>query len=86
MSSNDYVRARINSTIKNEAAAVLAGMGLTVSDACRMMLTKIAREKRLPFGTEEPNELTLRTLERADQGEDVHRAKDADDLFRQLDI
>ena len=49
MPANDYVRARIDPTIKREAAAVLAGMGLTVSDACRMMLTKIAREKCLPF-------------------------------------
>ncbi len=86
MASNDYVRARIDSATKNEAAVVLAGMGLTVSDACRMMLTKIAREKRLPFGTEEPNELTRKTLEMVDRGEGLHRAKDADDLFRQLGI
>lgn len=86
MASNDYVRARIDAAIKNEAAVVLAGMGLTVSDACRMMLTKIAKEKRLPFGTEEPNELTRKTLEMVDKGEGLHRAKDADDLFRKLDI
>jgi DNA-damage-inducible protein J len=84
MPANDYVRARIDPKIKREAAAVLSSLGLTVSDACRMMLTKIAGEKRLPFGTEEPNELTRKTLEMADRGEDVHRAKDADDLFRQL--
>jgi len=86
MAGNDYVRARIDPAIKSEAAAVLSGMGLTVSDACRMMLTKIAREKRLPFGTEEPNALTRKTLEMVDRGEDLHRAKDADDLFAQLGI
>lgn len=84
MSSNDYVRARIDSAIKTEAAVVLAGMGLTVSDACRMMLTKIAREKRLPFGTEEPNELTRKALESIDRGEGLHRAKDFEDLMKQL--
>ena len=84
MAGNDYVRARIDPAIKNEAAVVLADMGLTVSDACRMMLTKIAREKRLPFGTEEPNELTRRTLEMADRGEELHHAKDLDDLMAQL--
>ena len=67
MPANDYVRARIDPAIKNEAANVLSTLGLTVSDACRMMLTKIAREKRLPFGTEEPDELTRRTLEMADR-------------------
>ena len=41
MPANDYVRARIDPVIKHEAATVLAGMGLTVSDACRMMLTEL---------------------------------------------
>ncbi len=84
MATNEYVRARIDATIKHDAAVVLSGMGLTVSDACRMMLTKIAKEKRLPFGTEEPNELTRITLEKADRGEDLHRAKDLQDLMEQL--
>jgi DNA-damage-inducible protein J len=84
MPANDYVRARIDPAIKNEAANVLSALGLTVSDACRMMLTKIAREKRLPFGTEEPNELTRKTLEMADRGEEVFHAEDMQDLLTQL--
>jgi len=47
--ANAVVRARIDENIKEEAATVLATMGLTVSDAFRIMLTRIAREKRLPF-------------------------------------
>ena len=86
MPANDVIRARIDPATKHEAAVVLATMGLTVSDACRMMLTKIAREKRLPFGTEVPNELTRKTLEAVDRGEGLHHAKDAEDLFRQLGI
>lgn len=86
MPANDYVRARIDPAIKNEAAAVLSSMGLTVSDACRMMLTRIAREKRLPFGSEEPNEETRSAFEAIDRGEGLHRAKDAEDLFKQLGI
>ena len=43
------VRARIDETIKDEAAAVLAALGLTVSDAFRLLLVRIAREKALPF-------------------------------------
>ncbi len=50
--ANDSVPVRIDPAIKSEAAAVLAEMGLTFSDACRMVLTWIAREKRLPFATE----------------------------------
>lgn len=91
MPANDYVRARIDPAIKREAAAVLAGMGLTVSDACRMLLTRVAYERRLPFrddmedtGDHTPNTLTRETIEKAERGEEVFYAKDFDDLMAQL--
>jgi DNA-damage-inducible protein J len=50
MSNNsDVVRARIDGHIKEEATSVLAGMGLSVSDAIRVLLTRIAADKALPF-------------------------------------
>ena len=49
MASTDVVRARIDGHIKEEATSVLAGMGLSVSDAIRMLLTRIAADKALPF-------------------------------------
>ena len=83
--ATEYVRARIDPAIKNEAANVLAALGLTVSDACRMMLTKIALEKRLPFGTEEPNEATLAAIREMDAGKGV-RFNSAEALFKDLGI
>ncbi len=80
------VRARIDQTLKDEAASVLAEMGLTVSDVVRIALTKIAREKALPFDMRVPNKLTVETLMKSERGEDLHRAKDAADLFRKLEI
>ncbi|PAA03592.1 type II toxin-antitoxin system RelB/DinJ family antitoxin, partial [Pseudomonas fragi] len=59
MSTNAVVRARIDEHIKEEAAAVLATMGLTVSDAFRMMMTRIAQEKALPFEPLVPNAKTV---------------------------
>ena len=47
MSSNAVVRARIDEHLKEEAATVLAAMGLTVSDAFRMMMVRIAADKAL---------------------------------------
>lgn len=49
MASTDVVRARIDGHIKEEASNVLAEMGLSVSDAIRMLLTRIAADKALPF-------------------------------------
>ena len=86
MAATAFVRARIDETLKNEAAAVLADMGLTVSDVVRIALTKIAKEKALPFEMHVPNALTAKTLANSERGKDVHHAKDADDLFNQLGI
>ena len=84
MPASDFVRARIDPAIKNEASKVLAAMGLTVSDVCRMALTRVAYERRLPFNDPEPNALTRETMEKAEHGEDVFHARDFDDLMRQL--
>jgi len=86
MTATAFVRARIDEKIKEEAAAVLADMGLTVSDVVRIVLTKVAKEKALPFEMRVPNKLTTETLVKSERGEDIHHAKDANDLFRQLGI
>lgn len=68
MSANAVVRARIDEHIKEEATAVLAAMGLTVSDAFRIMLTRIAREKALPFEPLVPNSVTIEAMKEARRG------------------
>ncbi|HEV3183352.1 MAG TPA: type II toxin-antitoxin system RelB/DinJ family antitoxin, partial [Xanthobacteraceae bacterium] len=49
MAANTVVRARIDERVKKEAEAVLASIGLTVSDAFRLMMVRIAIERALPF-------------------------------------
>ena len=63
MSANAVVRARIDERIKSEAAIVLGAMGLTVSDAFRLMMTRIAAEKALPFSPLVPNAETIAAME-----------------------
>ena len=84
MSKKVVVSARIDGKIKAEATEVLANMGLTVSDACRIVLTIIARDKALPAALKIPNALTEKTLLESEQGKNLHHAKDVDDLFKQL--
>lgn len=68
MAANQIVQARIDGAIKAEAAAVLAAMGLTVSDAVRLMLTRVAREHALPFDPLIPNETTIAAMKEARAG------------------
>ncbi|WP_018291963.1 type II toxin-antitoxin system RelB/DinJ family antitoxin [Verrucomicrobium sp. 3C] len=55
MSAHQLVQVRIDSVTKEEASAVLAAMGLTVSDAVRLLLKKVAQNKALPFEPLVPN-------------------------------
>ncbi len=84
MSQNSVVRARIDESIKEEAATVLATMGLTVSDAFRMMMTRIAREKELPFEPLVPNKETLNAMREARQGKNIKSFNTVDDLMADL--
>ena len=68
MATNALVQARIDRVVKDEAAAVLAAMGLTVSDAVRMLLTKVAREHALPFDPLIPNAETIKAMKEARRG------------------
>lgn len=68
MAANAVVRARIDEHTKAEAAAVLGAMGLTVSDAFRMLLVKVAQEKALPFDPLVPNAVTIAAMKEARRG------------------
>jgi DNA-damage-inducible protein J len=83
MTANSVVRARIDEHIKTEAAAVLETMGLTVSDAFRMMMVRIAREKALPFEPLVPNPETVAAMREARKGK-LPRFKDVDALMKDL--
>ena len=69
MAANAVVRARINARIKDEATAVLETIGLTVSDAVRLMLVRVAAEKALPFEPFIPNTKTVKAMKAARRGE-----------------
>ena len=86
MATDTVVRARIDPETKDRAAEALAAMGLSISDYIRMALVRVAREKAIPFPVKVPNAVTVETLRKSERGEDVHTAKDAEDLFRDLDI
>lgn len=84
MPENSVVRARINGRLKEEAAAVLAAMGLTVSDAFRLLMVRVARDKALPFEPLVPNEKTVAAIKAARRGE-LKKAASSRKLIEQLD-
>lgn len=83
MTENAVVRARIDGRVKQEASVVLATMGLTVSDAFRMMMTRIATEKALPFEPLIPNAETIAAMREARRGK-LPSFRDVDELMADL--
>ena len=83
MVANALVQARIDSKVKEEATAVLAAMGLTVSDAVRLMLTRVAREHALPFDPLIPNPKTIEAMKEARRGQ-LQSFDSVDDLMDDL--
>jgi DNA-damage-inducible protein J len=81
--ANSIVQARIDETVKKEAAAVLATIGLTVSDAVRLMLIRIAQDKALPFNPLIPNAKTIAAMEEA-RGGNLPRFNSVEDLMADL--
>ncbi len=69
MAANAVVRSRVSVEVKEEATVVLRDMGLTVSDLMRIVLTRVAKERTLPFDLR-PNALTVETLEKSARGEE----------------
>ncbi len=68
MAANQLVQARIDGKIKQEASIVLEAMGLTVSDAVRLLLTKVARDHALPFDPLIPNIETIAAIKESRAG------------------
>jgi DNA-damage-inducible protein J len=80
---NTIVRARIDGQVKEEAAAVLASIGLTVSDAFRLMMIRIAKDKALPFEPLVPNAETIEAMKAARLG-DLIKVGSPDSLLASL--
>ena len=81
--ANHLVQVCVDREVKEEAATVLAEMGLTVSDAVRLLLTRIARERALPFALLTPNDETIAAMKEAHAG-DLPRFEDVDSLLDDL--
>lgn len=83
MLNDAIVRARVNEEIKEEATIVLSEIGLTLSDAFRMLVIRIAREKALPFEPFVPNAKTIEAIKAARRG-NLITASSLDNLLTEL--
>jgi DNA-damage-inducible protein J len=79
------VHVRVDEQTKQKAAKSLADMGISVSDAVRMLLVRVAAEKALPFEVKVPNAVTAKAIQAAEKGKGK-RANSASAVFNELGI
>lgn len=81
--ASSMVHIRVDQKVKAKASKTLAAMGLTVSDAVRLLLTRVAAEKAMPFDVRAPNRETRLAIEAGERGE-VRRASSVAELMAGL--
>lgn len=87
IATDTYVRARIDSATKDRAAVALEAMGLSISDAIRLLMMRVADERKLPFEIKVPNATTRAAMLEAEQIIKTRRAryKNAKEVFDELE-
>ena len=83
--STTMVHVRVDEKTKQRAKKTLAAMGMSVSDAVRLLLVRVVAEKALPFDVKVPNATTVKAMRAADKGEGK-RMGSAAALFEDLGI
>jgi len=83
MARTAVVRARIDEKTKEDASAVLAAIGLTISDAFRLLMVRVAKEKSLPFEPLSPNAATIKAMKEARRGK-LKAFKGVGDMMAEL--
>lgn len=66
--ADTYVRARIDADTKDRATEALQAMGLSISDAIRLLMLRVADERRLPFEVKAPNATTRKAIKELEAG------------------
>jgi DNA-damage-inducible protein J len=83
MGATAIIQATVEASLRDQASAVLAELGMTVEDALRLLLTQVVEERDLPLSMHIPNAETIAAMREADSGVGK-RYSSLDDLFKDM--
>jgi DNA-damage-inducible protein J len=83
MGTTAIVQTTVDTTLRDQASAVLAELGMTVEDALRLLLTQVVEERDLPLSMHIPNAETIAAMREADSGAGK-RYTSLDELFKDM--
>lgn len=80
------IRARTTPELKENVERIFEKLGINTSEAINLFLAQVRIYKGIPFDVRIPNKTTLKTFKKTDEGKELVKCKDADDMFRKLRI
>lgn len=86
MAKTSMIRARTTPELKENAERIFEKLGINTSEAINLFLAQVRIYKGIPFDVRIPNKTTLKTFKKTDEGKELVKCKDADDMFRKLRI
>lgn len=86
MAKTAMITARVEPELKANAEKVLKRLGISTTEAISLFLSQIRLQRGLPFEVKIPNKTTLETFRKTDEGKELIKCKDADDIFKKLKI
>lgn len=86
MAKTAMIVARIEPDLKTDAEKILKKLGLSTTEAINLFLSQIRLHKGLPFEVKIPNKTTLETFRKTDEGKELVKCKDAENMFKKLGI
>jgi DNA-damage-inducible protein J len=84
MNKSAMIRARVDPILKEEAESIFEELGLSTTQAITLFYQQVKWYRGLPFEVRVPNEITRRTFEETDAGQNLVRCKNAEDMFERL--
>jgi DNA-damage-inducible protein J len=86
MAKTAMIMARTTPDLKKDVERILKKLGLSTTEAINIFLSQIRLRQGLPFDVKIPNKMTLETFRKTDEGKELVKCKDADDMFKKLGI
>jgi DNA-damage-inducible protein J len=85
MAATATIQTRVDKESKEQAKIILSQLNITLSEAIAMYLKQIIFHRGIPFELKIPTSVTAQTIKKIDEGKELHKVNNADELFEELE-
>lgn len=86
MAKTAMIRARMEPSLKENVENIFNKIGLSTTEAITLFYQQVVLNRGIPFELKIPNEETFETIRKSDSGEELHRVKNVEELFKELEL